>query len=144
MDKSGPKERRLSDQQIWVAVICQVTGWNSATMGGRAAKLVKKLKAGGATKETVLAHYGQYDFGEAWWWYRDHWLGKKGERPNDRWMLETWGLWEKPIAVAGVSQGRLAVEMVTDAKGISRPKLTPEQQAIKDQFFSQDAAHADH
>lgn len=108
MDDSGPKERKLTEQQLWVAVVCEVTGWNSKTMGGRAAKLVGKLRQSGASKETVLARYGQYDFGEAWWWYRDHWLGKKGERPNDRWILETWGVWEKPIAVAQPAQSKYA------------------------------------
>lgn len=107
-DDDGPKPRKLTEQQLWVAVVCEVTGWNSKTMGGRAAKLAAKIRNSGGSKEDVLAHYGQHDFGEAWWWYRDHWLGKKGERPSDRWILETWGMWNKPIAVAAPSASKYA------------------------------------
>ena len=95
-----PQPRQLTDQQQWVETICSVAGWDYRIMAGRAAKLGKQLRGAGGTVGDVLAYYGQSDSGAVWWWYRDDWRGKRGERPADYSMRETWGRWELPVAVA--------------------------------------------
>lgn len=100
MDDDNPQPKQLTEAQAWVDAICTACGWDYRLMAGRAAKLGKQLRTAGGACADVAEHYGQVDMGAAWWWYRDHWLGKKGERPNDRWIRETWGAWELPIAVS--------------------------------------------
>lgn len=89
----------LTEQQQGVKTICEVCGWDAHMMGGRAARLYSVVVKAGGTWMDVEAHYSQVDHGAAWWWYRDHWLGRKGERPDDGWIRKTWKLWEKPLAV---------------------------------------------
>ena len=100
----------LTEQQQWVGAVCEVTGWTAALMAGRAGKLVKALKFAGGSSAELLEHYGQVDHGAAWWWYRDDWRGKRGQRPGDNGIRETWGMWNKPIAVksAGRYDGMLS------------------------------------
>lgn len=95
MDKPPPTEH----QQV-VAAICDVCGWQIEMIGwGRVGKLSKSVRAVGGTADELREHYGQSDVGTAWWWYRDHWKGKLGQRPDDGWIRKTWGSWNLPIAV---------------------------------------------
>jgi len=98
MDDPAPKT--LTEPQAWVGAICEVTGWNVVLNAGRAAKLGKSLRQAGGTLACLLAHYGQQDYGMAWWWYRDDWRGKRGQRPSQAGIQETWGAWKLPIAIA--------------------------------------------
>lgn len=99
MSDDNPQPRQLTEQQLWVANICNVCGWTTALMGGRAARLAKSLRTAGGTLDELIAHYAQADSAAAWWWYRDDWRGKRGERPADHSIRETWGRWALPVAV---------------------------------------------
>jgi hypothetical protein len=88
------------EQREWVGAVCAVTGWNTATMAGRAGKLARALKAAGCTPGEILRYYGQVDPGNGWWWYTADWRGKRGQRPSENGIRETCKLWEQPIAVA--------------------------------------------
>lgn len=90
----------LTEFQEGVRAICGVCGWNVKMMAGRAARLYSSIVAAGGSWLQVEEHYGQVDTGSAWWWYRDDWRGKRGERPADHSLRETWGRWTQPIAVA--------------------------------------------
>lgn len=97
MDPAPTKQ--ITEQQAWVGAVCAVTGWNVALMAGRAGKLAKALKQAGGSVAELVEHYGQEDTNSAWWFYRDDWRGKRGQRPDDGAIRATWGLWDKPIAV---------------------------------------------
>lgn len=99
-DRPAAEAKTVTPQQAWVGAVCNVTGWNVGLMAGRAGKLVKALRAAGGTVAELLEHYGQEDVGSVWWFYRDDWRGKRGQRPDDGAIRATWGLWDKPIVVA--------------------------------------------
>ena len=107
----------LTEQQEGVRAVCTVCGWNWKMMGGRAAKLYSVVVAAGGTWMELEAHYGQIDTGAAWWWYRDHWLGRKGERPDDGWIRKTWELHKLPIAVAAPSKYAGMLNFIEAADG---------------------------
>lgn len=90
---------QLSEAQQWVKSICDVTGWNVKLMAGRAAKLGKLIRDAGGTWQELEQHFGQMDDGAAWWYYRDDWRGKRGERPNQAAIMERWGAWTLATAV---------------------------------------------
>lgn len=98
-DGSDPGPRPLTEAQQWVGAVCDVTGWNVKLMAGRAAKLGKLLREAGGTVAELTAHFGQADTGAAWWYYRDDWRGKRGDRPSQAAIMERWGAWELPVAV---------------------------------------------
>lgn len=95
----GPAPKTLTEPQAWVRLICDITGWNDKLNGPRAGKFAKSLRQAGATLAELEAHYGQADHGAAWWWYRDDWRGKRGQRPSQAGITETWGAWTLPIAI---------------------------------------------
>ena len=91
----------LTPAQAWVDALCQVLGWNYQirSNAGRAARLGKEVREAGGTVDELIAHYGQVDSGGAWWWYRDDWRGRKGQRPTVTGITETWGHWALPTAI---------------------------------------------
>lgn len=96
-----PSPKVLTPAQAWVDAICAVTGWDwhLKRNAGRAAKLGKELREAGGTVDELLAHFGQVDQGSAWWWFRDDWRGKRGQRPAASQIVELWNIWRLPIAV---------------------------------------------
>lgn len=105
MDTTEP--RALTPQQAAVAVVCDAFGWNPALKGGHAAAFAKDLRTKlGLTLEQFTielnAHYGAADPGPGEWWvYREVWPCKagKGDFPTPAIVRNTWGRWERPIAV---------------------------------------------
>lgn len=99
MPEDNPKT--LTPAQAWVDVLCAVTGtdYRIRSNAGRAARLGKELREAGGMVVEVERHYGQRDAGAAWWWYRDDWRGKRGQRPTFGQLAETWGQWTLPVAV---------------------------------------------
>lgn len=95
------RERGVTAQQKAVNVACAVMGVDPTVNFGRVARMVKAL-AVGSDYATVAAdletYYGAHVNGQVWHWARDHWLGKKGERPDDNWLRKTWKCWDKPAA----------------------------------------------
>ena len=100
----------LTEQQAAVREVCEVCGWDDHMMAGRAARLLKGIRDAGGDVALLVAHYGQVDTGEAWWWWRDYWLGRKGEWPQDYTIRATWGLWDRPIAVRPASAAQQLAE----------------------------------
>lgn len=99
MSDDNPQPRILTEQQQGVKTVCEVCGWQVSMMAGRAARLYKQVQQAGGSWMDIEAHYSQTDHGAAWWWYRDDWRGKRGERPADHSIRETWGRWTLPVAV---------------------------------------------
>jgi hypothetical protein len=96
-----------TEPQAWVDALCAVLGWDYRlrSNAGRAAKLGKELRDVGGTVTDVSSYFGQTDYGAAWWWYRDTWQGRKGQRPTPGQIAENWGAWTLPIAVQPNSMG---------------------------------------
>jgi hypothetical protein len=89
-----------TDHQTICLAIAEVCGWDLNMIGwGRIGKLAKAVRASGGSAEIVREHYGQVDVSSDWWWYREHWLGKRGERPDDGWIRKTWGVWRLPLVL---------------------------------------------
>ena len=104
MEQHMTNDKPLTEYQQGVRAVCAVCGWDTKMMGGRAAKLYSVVVAAGGTWMDVEKYYGQADPGNGWWWYSSDWRGKRGERPADHSIRETWGRWALPIAVAAPSK----------------------------------------
>jgi hypothetical protein len=101
MSDNPEEQKSLTESQQWVGALCEVMGqdWHLKRNAGRAARLGKELRDAGGTVQELVDHFGQTDAGAAWWWYRDDWRGKRGQRPAACQIVELWNVWQRPIAV---------------------------------------------
>ena len=96
-DGDGPK---VATQQDMFGAILAVTGWRvPAVSAGRVGKLARDLLAAGVFPHDVALRFGTTDPGEGWWWYKDDWRGKLGQRPDEKALRECAGKWELAVAV---------------------------------------------
>ena len=92
MDIAKP-ERKLTDQQAMIGALSEVMEMQSSLNGSRLAAFAANLLRNGGTSEEVRAYYGKMLNGQVWQWYKHDWRGKKGDKPNERGIRETWGKW---------------------------------------------------
>lgn len=101
----------VSTQAEMFGAILAVTGWRvPAVSAGRVGKLARDLLAAGVFPHDVVLRFGTTDPGEGWWWYKDDWRGKRGDRPSENALRECAGKWEQPVAVQLPSVTRPALE----------------------------------
>ena len=95
-----------------VDAILAVTGWiiPANISGARVGKIAKDFLASGLFPHDVRLRFGTVDPGSGWWYYRDFWLGQRGERPNEYALRQCAGKWEQPVAVSLPSVTRPALE----------------------------------
>lgn len=96
--EDGPKVVRHQDM---VDALLAVTGWviPANISGARVGKLAKDFLASGIFPHDILLRFGTDDPGNGWWYYKDFWLGQRGERPNEYALRQCALKWEQPVAV---------------------------------------------
>jgi hypothetical protein len=97
MSDPGPQ---VSTQSEMFGALLEVTGWRvPAVSPSRVGKLARDLLAAGVFPYDVRLRFGTLDPGEGWWWFRDDWRGRLGQRPDEKGLRECAGRWEQAVAV---------------------------------------------